>query len=75
MVEKSIEESEEEEYKYLKPSVKIKTAFFKEEFDIRFSEIRDTMVTKNLISLAMELYPEFHRFNKENPHIRNEPTA
>lgn len=55
------------EYKYLKPSERIKTGFWKEEFDLRFSEIKDSMVTKGMLTVLTTFYPEVNKYLKEHP--------
>ena len=45
------------DYKFLKPSVKVKTGMFKEEFDLRFDELRNTMITKGMITNIKTFFP------------------
>ena len=51
----------------------MKTGLFKYEFDLRFDELRDTMVTKGYISIISTLYPEMFKYEKEHPNTKKEP--
>lgn len=60
--QKQIKENGQLPYKYLKPSCRIKTGWWKEEFDLRFDEIKDTMVTKGILSVVTTFYPEVKKY-------------
>jgi len=53
--------------------VKVKVGMFKEEFDLRFDELRDTMVTKNMVTTVSTLLPEMRKYYKDHPDQIREP--
>jgi len=55
--------------------VKVKVGMFKEEFDLRFDELRDTMVTKNMVTTVSTLLPEMRKYYKDHPDQIREPKS